>query len=174
MYQHKREPLTEDEANRLASCCETPEEKIVVFTLLDTGLRVQEFAHIAKDRIDWQAHRIVIFGKGGPYGRMSKRRVVPMSPRVKAVLEPYVSLHGGVNLGVRKVQRIVTKLANRAGISRAASPHVLRHTFAVMSLKKGISITALQKILGHANLQTTMVYLNVAPEDALREYREKW
>ena len=39
-YQFKREPLTADEANRLASVCNTHEEKLIVWTLLDTGLRV--------------------------------------------------------------------------------------------------------------------------------------
>jgi integrase/recombinase XerD len=40
-YQYKREPLTQDEANRLANMCETPTEKLCIWTLLDTGLRVR-------------------------------------------------------------------------------------------------------------------------------------
>jgi integrase len=43
-YQYKREPLTQDEANRLANACQTHEEKLVVWTLLDTGLRVAELS----------------------------------------------------------------------------------------------------------------------------------
>lgn len=43
-YQYKREPLTPDEANRLANACQTHEEKLIVWTLLDTGLRVAELA----------------------------------------------------------------------------------------------------------------------------------
>jgi integrase/recombinase XerD len=43
-YQYKREPLTPDEANRLANVCHTHAEKLVVWTLLDTGLRVAELA----------------------------------------------------------------------------------------------------------------------------------
>jgi integrase/recombinase XerD len=42
-YQYKREPLTQDEANRLANACQTHEEKLVIWTLLDTGLRVAEW-----------------------------------------------------------------------------------------------------------------------------------
>jgi hypothetical protein len=48
-YQYKREPLTQDEANRLANACQTHEEKLVVWTLLDTGLRVAELANLTKD-----------------------------------------------------------------------------------------------------------------------------
>ena len=45
-YQYKREPLTPDEANRLANACEHYREKLVVWTLLDTGLRVSELANL--------------------------------------------------------------------------------------------------------------------------------
>jgi integrase/recombinase XerD len=72
-YQFKREPLTAEEANRLASVCNTYEEKLIVWTLLDTGLRVAELANVTKDSLDWQGHRIMIYGKG-PCVRKSKRR----------------------------------------------------------------------------------------------------
>jgi len=48
-YQFNREPLTADEANRLASVCNIYEEKLIVWTLLDTGLRVAELANLTKD-----------------------------------------------------------------------------------------------------------------------------
>jgi integrase/recombinase XerD len=68
-YQYKREPLTQDEATRLATACDTHEEKFTVWTILDTGLRVLELASLSKDNIDWQGHRLMIYGKGGPYGK---------------------------------------------------------------------------------------------------------
>jgi integrase/recombinase XerD len=51
-YQYKREPLTPDEANRLANVCETHEERLVVWTLLDTGLRISELAGLKHENID--------------------------------------------------------------------------------------------------------------------------
>jgi len=78
-YQYKREPLTPDEANRLASACETHPERLLVWTLLDTGLRVSELAGLARDQIDWQNHRLMIYGKGGIYGTKSKRRILAMT-----------------------------------------------------------------------------------------------
>ncbi len=69
-YQYKREPLTADEANRLADACKTHEEKLVIWTLLDTGLRVSEFANLKRDNLDWQQHRLRVYGEGGPYGRL--------------------------------------------------------------------------------------------------------
>jgi pimeloyl-ACP methyl ester carboxylesterase len=71
-------PLTPDEASRLADTCQTPEEKLIVWTLLDMGLRVSELAHITRDRFDREGHRLTVYGKGGPYGSASKRRVLPL------------------------------------------------------------------------------------------------
>lgn len=86
-YQYKRAPMTADEANRLPSACNTHEEKLIIWTLLDTSLRVAELANLKKDNRDWQGHRLMVYGKGGPYGSESKRRVIPLSSRVQPLLE---------------------------------------------------------------------------------------
>ncbi|MHC4459347.1 MAG: hypothetical protein ACYS0I_20080 [Planctomycetota bacterium] len=59
-YQYRREPLTADEANRLANNCKTQEERLEVWTLLDAGLRVSELTGLKKNKIDWQAHRLML------------------------------------------------------------------------------------------------------------------
>ncbi len=92
-YQFKREQLTADEANRLASACNTHEEKLIIWTLLDTGLRVAELAKLKKENLDWQGQRLMVYGKGGPYGSKSKRRVLPLSARVQPLLEGHFALH---------------------------------------------------------------------------------
>jgi len=173
-YQYKREPLTPDEANRLANSCQNFEEKLVIWTLLDTGLRVSELAKLTKDNLDWQNHRLMIYGKGGPYGKLSKRRVIPLSPRVQPLLEGHLGLRDCMGIGVRTIQRMVKEIANRAHIRRKVSPHVLRHTFSVACIQKGISTRALQEILGHDRLATTEIYLNLSPEDVIREFHSKW
>ncbi len=65
-YQYKREPLTQEEASRFANSCSTVQERLVVWTLLDTGLRVGELSSLTRDQVDWQGHRLMIYGKGGP------------------------------------------------------------------------------------------------------------
>lgn len=174
MKLYRREPLTQDEADRLARACQSHEERLVAWTLLDCGLRVGELAGLKKDRIDWQVHRLIIYGKGGPHGKRSKRRVVPMSPRVRALVEHHFALHETAGLGTRTMQRLIKTVANRAGISRPVTPHVLRHTFAVTALQRGLSLAAIQKLLGHDHLSTTEIYLNLSPEEAIREYTEKF
>ncbi|MBI1849037.1 MAG: hypothetical protein HYR85_01705 [Planctomycetes bacterium] len=82
-YQFKREPLTPDEANRFADACETHEVRLIVWTFLNTGPCVSELASLAKARLNCQVHRLTIYGKGGAYGRASKRRIVPLFDRVR-------------------------------------------------------------------------------------------
>ncbi len=54
----------QEEATRLAQACKNHEVRLVVWTLLDTGLRVGEFSSLSRDNIDWQAHRLMIYGNG--------------------------------------------------------------------------------------------------------------
>jgi integrase/recombinase XerD len=158
-YQYKREPLTEDEANRLANACTTHEEKLVVWTLLDTGLRVSELAGLTKNDIDWQGHRITVYGKGGPYGSKSKRRIIPLPSRIQPLIEGHFALHETFGITPRTIQRMIRSIANRARIT---------------ALRKGISLPALQRFLGHDRLTTTEIYTNMSPEQVIQEFREKW
>ena len=53
-YQYVREPLTAEEADRLANACDTPTEQLIVWTLLDTGLRVGELCDLTAKDVRWQ------------------------------------------------------------------------------------------------------------------------
>ena len=174
MYQYRREPLDTAEIDLLANACQTLREKFVVWTLLDTGVRVSELAALTRQQVQWQERRIVVFGKGGPYGSRSKRRVVPMSDRVRSVMEALLAFQDDTGISPRTIQRIVKNVAGRSGITKTVTPHILRHTFAVQCIQKGISTRALQQFLGHDRLQTTEIYLNLSPEAAIEEWRRKW
>ena len=171
---HKRAPLSQDEANKLASACKMGLERLIVWTLLDTGLRVEEFCALTPSNILWQEHTLVVYGKNTTGTGGKKRRQVPMSDRVRPLLEGYFATNDEIGYTTRHVNRLVHGIANRARISQKCSPHVLRHTFAVHSLQRGVSLPALQKVLGHEDLKTTAIYLNLSNEESLREYREKW
>ena len=173
-YQFIREPLTNKEVDKLCAECKTSQEKLIIWTLLETGLRVSELCSITPENILWQQKSIRITGKGGPHGKKSKKRVVPMSTRVLALLEHYFAINDKWPVGPRQVQKIVKELANRAKLTKLVSPHILRHTFATMALQKNISLATVQKILGHDRLATTAIYLNFTDEHVVEEFNKKW
>ena len=129
-YQYVREPLTTDESDRLSNACETSTERLVVWSLLDTGLRVSELCGLTSKNVLWQQRQLRVKGKGGPLGKDTKVRVAPMSSRVRALLEHHFALEKAFPVKTRGAQDIVKAVANRAGITKDMSPHVLRHTFA--------------------------------------------
>jgi integrase/recombinase XerD len=169
-----REPLTIQEADAMCQACENFQEKLIIWTLLDTGLRVAELCDLTSQQIQWQQKIIRVSGKGGSYGKLSKKRVVPLSNRVISLFEHYFAIHDKWPVGARQVQKIVKLVANKAKITQTVTPHILRHTFATLALQKGISLAAVQKILGHDRLTTTSIYLNFTDTHILEEYSRKW
>jgi len=172
-YEFVREPLSREETDRLVNACDRFHEKLVVWALLDTGLRVSELCKLHRDEVQWQQQRLVVWGKRGRFGMRRKRRIVPLLPRTKRVFEMHFMNNNHIGLTVRTAQRIVRRVADRAMITKPVSPHVLRHTFAVNCVQNGVSTASLKKILGHDRLATTEIYLNVSPEDALSEFFHK-
>ncbi len=173
-YQYRREPLTEDEVKRLTEASSSWKANLVTSTLLDTGLRVSELATIVPRNLDFQTHRLTVYGKGGPYGQKSKRRVIPLPARTASLLEHWFATNETFPVKQRQIERICQAAGSRARISRKVTPHVLRHTFACSCLKKGMNIVTVQRLLGHEYLSTTQIYLNLAPEDVVRDFRERW
>ena len=116
------QPLRTEEADRLANACRSLEEKLIVWSLLDTGLRVSELCSLTLDNIQWQQRALRVSGKGGPHGTRSKQRIVPLSARVRALLEPYFALNDRWFVGTRQAQKIVKRVANRARSPGMSSP----------------------------------------------------
>jgi integrase/recombinase XerD len=73
-YQYKREPLTPAEADKLYQVCNSVQETLIIWILLDTGLRVSELCSLTPQNILWQQKYIRISGKGGPYGKKTKKK----------------------------------------------------------------------------------------------------
>ena len=94
-HQFVREPLRAEEADRLANACRSPEEKLIVWTLLDTGLRVSELCSLTLDNVQWQQRSLRVTGKAGPHGSRRKfrllSRVATMS--TQTILPALLSVH---------------------------------------------------------------------------------
>jgi len=105
-------------------------------------------------------------------GKGAKDRTIPMAERL------VVSLHTQCDgksaqtkvfcgLNARSVYRIITTLARACGLN-GFHPHSLRHFFATQLVERGVNLRAVQELLGHANLSTTSIYLDVSSKH-LRE-----
>jgi integrase/recombinase XerD len=154
-YKYKREALTADEVTRLVNACQSPLEKIIVWTLLDTGLRVSELSGLTREHIDFQRGEIVIPGTPAAPGENLRGRAVPMTARVRGLLEPYFAINDRFDYSTRQMERVVRKVGVAAGIRGPVSPQVLRRTFATSAFERGMFLPTLQKLLGHDSLSTT-------------------
>ena len=169
-YQYKRESLTQDEATRLVNTCQTHTEKLVIWRLLDTGLRVSELAKLENENIDWQGHRLMVYGKGRPYGSQTKRRVIPLSSRVSPCWRDTLrcTTHWAwlpaLSRCLSNVWRPALTLAGRSCPTSCVTP-------LPSPPSRGISLPALQRLLGHDRLTTTEIYLNLSLADVVRELR---
>ena len=165
--QYRREPLRPEEVRALrVTASRNPIDRTIIETLLTTGLRVAEFAALEESDVDTEQCRLTVrSGKGG------RRRVVYVSRRLALELARY--LRRARRPRKRGIQRRLVALRSLAVIARPCTPHVLRHTFAVRALQAGLSLASLQQALGHRSLATTAIYLNLSPDAALAEMREK-
>jgi len=165
---YKREPLEDTEIDALRQACKDFDEQMVINVLLETGMRVSELRKLEKDQISWQRDCITTIGKG------DKRRVIPMSSRTRFYLSEFFKDHHKMYIGDRWIQKIVKRVAERAGLMKKISPHVLRHTFAVCYLHRGGNVRALQGILGHSHIQTTDMYLNYSGVRVIDDFKRIW
>lgn len=153
----KRVPLDKDEAISLCLGCKTQRERMLIWTLLDTGLRINEYCKLSPKLINWPSHYITVFGKntsrktlerdamGNTIPNPKKKRIVPMTKRVQAILQDYFTYNDSMGLSERNANYIVKKIQSRTTISKPCSPHVLRHTFAINCLQNGVSLPALKE-----------------------------
>ncbi len=158
----------------------------LVELLYGAGLRVGELVALDVRDVDLRSGDVRVWGKGG------KERVVPLPAAARAALrawldsrrregvlaEPlFTSLRGGGRgspaprrLGERDVRRVLSAIAQRAGVADHVHPHRLRHSYATHLLDMGADLREIQELLGHASLSTTQKYTAVSVDRLLQVY----
>lgn len=169
--------LSVDEVTRLLAlpAGPTPEDqrdRAMVEVLYAAGLRVSELIALRIDQCNLEVGYLGITGKG------NKQRVVPIGRPAVAAMEQYL-LHvrplllkrrmspavfvtrRGTPLTRQGFWKLLRARAQRAGIARMPSPHMLRHSFATHLLQGGADLRSVQAMLGHADIATTQIYTHV-------------
>lgn len=163
-------------------------DRAIIELLFSSGLRVSELVNLNRVHVNTKRREFVVRGKG------EKDRPVFISETAAMYVENYlktrvdnlqplfisysrnieVSNSGDYRrLGARSIQRIISKYARLAGITKHVSPHTMRHSFATDLLMNGADIRSVQAMLGHSSISTTQVYTHVTDQH-LREVHEKF
>ena len=165
---HFPRTLTRDEIRALLAAARSERDQIVIECLLDTGVRISELASIGKS--DIKQNCLYVYGKSGA-------RAVPVSPHIRDKLlslgdEVHIWLGRRGPLTSTGLQPIVKRPMRHAGLKPPKlGPHTLRHTFATMYIIAGGDVYSLQQILGHAKVETTMLYVSMSADVAYYQHQ---
>lgn len=177
--------LTSEEVAKLKFACKDARESLMVEFLVSTGCRIAELVNIKLQDIDMQQQSVKILGKG------NKERIAYFSSESKLLIYKYLETRGieyerylrELRNGKTQTKYLLvhygtTETALSTSRARAAiisiysrvsdsihleklTPHTFRRTFAMLTLRRGMALEIVSKLLGHANLQTTMRYLEI-------------
>jgi integrase len=173
-------PLSAEEVAKFWRSFRTFRDLALVGLMLLDGLRSCEVLALQLEDLQLAEAQMRVLGKG------NKKRVLPLPPEIIEVLEKYlrlerplttsrslfVSLKGGQRgramtpAGLRSLFR---HHRMRSQVPHA-NAHRFRHTFGADMVRAGISLPALQHLMGHSQIHTTMLYVQLAPQDVWREY----
>ena len=180
------EPLSVAQVNALINAIPTDDvaglrNRAHTELLYGCGLRLAESVGINLDDVDLDRGAVSVLGKG------NKHRTLPLTPGVIAAVRDYLALrrtqlvgpdHGALFVG-RDGKRLrdtayrqwLKRFAGKVlGPERRIFPHLLRHSFAVHLLLGGTDIRMVQELLGHDDLDTTLGYLRLLPEELRADY----
>ena len=175
--------LSKEEVWRLLKSCQLLKHKILIGLLYGCGLRCGEVRAVRLQDLDFDRMQLkVVQGKG------KKDRFLPLSKHLVRGLKTYIEaekpktyLFNGQPAGraggdfdsrysQRGVQWAVKQACKSAGITKDVCVHTLRHTFATHLLEDGLDIISLKNLLGHEDIETTMLYLQIAQLDTQKAF----
>lgn len=173
----ERQALTQVELEYMRLACKTPREKAIIEFLYSTGCRVSELIGVKLEDIDWKQNSVHLFGKG------KKHRTSFINAKCEVALHEYLKTRNGTSeylfvserhpygqISKCAVEKIIRDIAERSGIKKKITPHILRHTTATQAVNNGMAIEDVSNLLGHASVATTMIYAKVSKETVQRQH----
>jgi site-specific recombinase XerD len=174
------EPLSVEQVQRFWSSFRTARDIAVVGLLLLNGLRSCEVLALELEDLRLSEAQLRVRGKG------AKVRMMPLPPETIRLLDCYLKTErpptNAAQVFVSLKGKARGKPMTKAGLRslfrhhravtavRKANPHRFRHTFGSDMIRAGVSLPALQRLMGHANIETTLLYIQISPQDVYEEY----
>ena len=150
-------------------------DKAIIMLFFTSGLRLEEMTSLVLGDIDLDNNSIKVLGKGGKerysnFDKFTKELIIKYLAKIKKY--PLLKSNINNNLFVDKDNKSLSRnniqyivMNNLKGLSLSSyGPHTLRHSFATHLLNKGVGISAIQSLLGHAKLSSTQIYTHVSLE----------
>lgn len=147
-------------------------DKAIIILFTDTGLRASELCDLQiNDYNEKNGEVHVRHGKGdkertvvaGKTAQKALWRYLASRPGAKPT-DPLFTSHTGQHLDIDSLRDLIKRLADKAGVKNATL-HRFRHTFAINFLRNGANVIELQRFLGHENMATVTIYVNLAQSD---------
>jgi len=139
--------------------------RVIVRCYVFTGMRLAELAQLTREDLDIDAGSIRVMGKG------RRERFIPIHPAIAGDLGALASASGplfpsrkGGPLSAAGISEMFRKFVC-GQLEVCCTPHQLRHSFASELRRQGVDLRVIQRLLGHAKLDTTAIYLNIDPDD---------
>ena len=174
-----RTALSQLELEYIRRACASRREKAIVEMLYSTGCRVSELCGMTLNDIHWQDMTVMVLGKGNKY------RTCFINAKAFVALKDYLAARDDDDphlfVSERKphqgltrysVEKIVRDISDRAyrQTGKRVSPHIFRHTTATTALQNGMPVQNVSRMLGHSEIETTMIYAEVKPTDVQRDH----
>ena len=176
----RKKYLTFQEVHHVVKTCDNPQDRLMIAVCFEAGLRIDELRNVRYE--DFRGTTLDVIGKG------SKHRITYVSYELKEEIDQWMrdnrwedgfifrpirhGKEGGGYENIDTIRQRIKDVFKKEGIDM--HPHMLRHAFALNLLENGCSLRAIQKLLGHANIETTMTYLQVTDKFLEKQYRESF
>lgn len=159
--------LSRNEISSLLQAVANKKHRLLLTLAYGAGLRVSEVVKLRVRDIDWERDTMLLQKTKG-----NRDRTTLLPDKLKSELQHFLfgqhpenfvfeSQRGG-RLTERSAQKIFESAVLKAGVSKDATFHSLRHSFATHLLENGVDIRYIQELLGHRDIQTTQIYTQVA------------
>ena len=156
--------LSFEETTNLIKAATPDIYRVMLLTLYNLGIRLNEARNIKWENIDFENRTITVTGKGNkerklPYGIWLYEELQKLKPGTG-----YVFLSRRNNRPIQNIRKAIQRAKEKTGIKKRIYPHLLRHSFATHLLDRGVNLRVIQGLLGHAQVQTTEFYTQVSTE----------